>query len=56
MKKASDNLDFEEAAKIRDEVKRLQILELNLKSGSVEKDSDKVVEGKNDVKTDSKGE
>lgn len=46
MKKASDNLDFEEAAKIRDEVKRLQILELNLKSGSVEKDSGEVIEGK----------
>ncbi|MCE3010262.1 MAG: excinuclease ABC subunit UvrB [Proteobacteria bacterium] len=30
MKKASDDLDFEEAAKLRDEVKRLQILELNI--------------------------
>jgi excinuclease ABC subunit B len=30
MKKASDKLEFEEAAKIRDEVKRLQILQLNL--------------------------
>jgi excinuclease ABC subunit B len=45
MKKASDNLEFEEAAKIRDEVKRLQILELNLKSGSVEKDSDRIIQG-----------
>jgi excinuclease ABC subunit B len=39
MKKASDNLEFEEAAKIRDEIKRLQILELNLISpeGEIEK-------------------
>lgn len=46
MKKAAENLDFEEAAKIRDDVKRLQILELNIKSGSVEKESDEVIEGK----------
>ena len=47
MKKASDNLDFEEAAKIRDEVKRLQILELNIRpGGSIEKESDEVIEGK----------
>jgi excinuclease ABC subunit B len=46
MKKAAENLDFEEAAKIRDDVKRLQILELNIKSGSVEKDSGEVIEGK----------
>ncbi len=32
MKKAAEKLDFEEAAKLRDEVKRLQILDLNLKS------------------------
>jgi excinuclease ABC subunit B len=30
MKKASDKLEFEEAAKLRDEVKRLQILQLSL--------------------------
>ncbi len=30
MQKASDQLEFEEAARIRDEIKRLQILELNL--------------------------
>ncbi len=34
MKKLSDSLEFEEAAKLRDEIKRLQILELNLRSGS----------------------
>lgn len=44
MKKASDNLEFEEAAKIRDEVKRLQILDLSLKSGSVEKESEQVAD------------
>jgi excinuclease ABC subunit B len=46
MKKASDNLEFEEAAKIRDEVKRLQILDLSLSDGSVEKETDAVLEGK----------
>lgn len=35
MKKAADNLDFEEAAKVRDEIKRLQILELGLRSGEI---------------------
>ncbi len=35
MKKHSQNLEFEEAAKVRDEVKRLQIMELNLKEASV---------------------
>ncbi len=33
MRKAADDLDFEEAAKIRDEVKRLEILDLNLRGG-----------------------
>lgn len=46
MKKAAEKLDFEEAAKIRDEVKRLQILELNIKSGSVEKESEEIMDGK----------
>jgi excinuclease UvrABC helicase subunit UvrB len=36
MKKASDNLDFEEAAKIRDEVKRLEVLDLSLHMGEVD--------------------
>ncbi len=36
MKKASDNLDFEEAAKIRDEVKRLEMLDLALHTGEVD--------------------
>lgn len=33
MKKAANLLDFEEAAKLRDEVKRLELLELSLMSG-----------------------
>lgn len=43
MKKHSENLEFEDAAKIRDEIKRLQILELNLLSG----DSSSVASGDN---------
>jgi excinuclease ABC subunit B len=45
MKEYSSNLEFEEAAKIRDEIKRLQILDLNMRSGEVEKDSGQVMEG-----------
>jgi excinuclease ABC subunit B len=43
MKKASEDLEFEEAAKIRDEIKRLQILDLSLKSGSVEKEENEIL-------------
>ena len=39
MKKASAQLEFEEAAKIRDETKRLEILELNIRSGSISENS-----------------
>jgi excinuclease ABC subunit B len=35
MKKAAENLEFEEAAKVRDEIKRLEILDLNLREGSL---------------------
>lgn len=42
MKEHSSNLEFEEAAKVRDEIKRLQILELGLRSGNVEAESDAV--------------
>ena len=41
MKKHSDQLEFEEAAKLRDEVKRLQILQMSLQTGSIEKDQNK---------------
>ncbi|MEK6627402.1 MAG: excinuclease ABC subunit UvrB [Bdellovibrionota bacterium] len=34
MKKLSSNLEFEEAASIRDEIKRLEILELQIREGS----------------------
>jgi excinuclease ABC subunit B len=44
MQKASDSLEFEEAAKIRDEIKRLQILELNLLSGPEPKSEGKTEE------------
>ncbi|MNT49759.1 UvrABC system protein B [compost metagenome] len=43
MKKLSADLEFEEAAKVRDEIKRLQIVELNIRSGTVESDSDTAV-------------
>lgn len=38
MKKASEKLEFEEAAKIRDDIRRLQILDLNLKSVPTDED------------------
>jgi excinuclease ABC subunit B len=37
MKKSSDQLEFEEAAKLRDDVKRLELLQLSLLDGSVDK-------------------
>lgn len=43
MKELSANLEFEEAAKIRDEIKRLQIVELSIRSGSVDKESDDII-------------
>lgn len=42
MKRHSQNLEFEEAAKVRDEIKRLQIIELNLRSGEIDKESVRV--------------
>lgn len=35
MKKASDNLEFEEAARVRDEIKRLEVLQLTVLEGEV---------------------
>ncbi len=43
MKELSGKLEFEEAAKVRDEVKRLQILELSLRSGEIEDESSQVI-------------
>lgn len=46
MKKASDALEFEEAARVRDEVKRLEILQLTLLEGDTDKNFEATVEGK----------
>jgi excinuclease ABC subunit B len=45
MKKLSSDLEFEEAAKIRDEIKRLQILELQIRDGDTSKESKLIQEG-----------
>lgn len=42
MKKAAENLEFEEAARIRDEIKRLELIELSLHDGEVDKVSSDV--------------
>ena len=39
MRKLSLQLEFEDAAKVRDEIKRLQIMQLGLISGDTEKQS-----------------
>jgi excinuclease ABC subunit B len=45
MKKASDTLEFEEAAKMRDEIKRLQMVQLSLFEGDVDREMEKATEG-----------
>lgn len=45
MKSASEKLEFEEAARIRDDVKRLELIQLSLLDGSVDKDMQKTSEG-----------
>lgn len=45
MKKASDNLEFEEAAKIRDEIRRLEILDLAIHDGEVDEKFKETVVG-----------
>jgi len=45
MKKCADNLDFEEAAKIRDEIKRLELLQLTTIDGVVDKVNEQIVSG-----------
>jgi excinuclease ABC subunit B len=47
MKKASEALEFEEAAKIRDEIKRLEVLDLSLHDGEVEEKFSATVSGEN---------
>jgi len=44
MKTASDALEFEEAAKLRDDVKRLELVQLSLMSGSVDEEMTKATE------------
>jgi excinuclease ABC subunit B len=46
MKEYSSDLEFEEAAKIRDEIKRLQIVDLNMRGGTIEKESAEIIEGR----------
>ena len=44
MRKLSLSLEFEDAAKVRDEIKRLQIMQLGLISGDTEKQSHEVMD------------
>ncbi|MES2855993.1 MAG: excinuclease ABC subunit UvrB, partial [Bdellovibrionota bacterium] len=44
MKKSSDNLEFEEAAKLRDDVKRLELIQLSLLDGSVDREMNRAVQ------------
>ncbi len=45
MKKMSENLEFERAAELRDEIKRLQLKQLAMMSGSIDREFDKTTEG-----------
>ena len=45
MKTASGELEFEEAAKLRDDIKRLELIQLSLFDGSIDKESATVSEG-----------
>lgn len=47
MKKAAADLNFEEAAKIRDEVRRLEIMELGLRTSEIEKLSSSIQDNGN---------
>jgi len=46
MKKAAEQLEFEKAAQLRDDVKRLELIQLDALSGIVESQSHKVISGK----------
>ncbi len=48
MKKASENLEFEDAAKIRDEIKRLEMLDLSLHDGEVDEVMEQTMTGTED--------
>jgi excinuclease ABC subunit B len=45
MKTASNALEFEDAAKLRDDIKRLELMQLSLFDGSVDRDSAAATEG-----------
>ena len=45
MKASSDKLEFEEAAKLRDDVKRLELIQLSLLDGTVDRDMTKATDG-----------
>ena len=45
MRKASEKLEFEEAAELRDEIRRLQILDMNIRTGSIQAENDSVTSG-----------
>jgi excinuclease ABC subunit B len=46
MKQSSDSLEFEEAAKLRDDVKRLELMQLSLLDGDTDREMAKVTEGR----------
>lgn len=48
MRKAADKLEFEEAAQLRDDIKRLELIELGALSGEVEDISHEVMDGKDE--------
>ncbi len=51
MKKHASELEFEEAAKLRDEVKRLELLQLTMHDGEVDTASKNAVEGQDGFKS-----
>jgi len=48
MKSASDALEFEEAAKLRDDVKRLELIQLSLLEGDTDREMLKITDGSED--------
>jgi len=46
MKKAAENLEFEEAAALRDEIKRMELKQLDILDGAIGAESIEVIEGK----------
>jgi len=48
MKSASDNLEFEDAARLRDDIKRLELIQLSLLEGTVDRDMNRALTGTDD--------